>query len=120
MPAAGAFGLDRRQRARGALQRGQQLHHLVARHAHHRGLQRQPQVGLAAIHGRHQHADADQPGQEFLVIQRVAVALHALQFRFQLRVVGQRVLRVAFQLNVGQQPLALRRRQLRQEQLARG
>ncbi len=34
--------------------------------------------------------------------------------------VGQRVLRVALQLHVGQQPLPLRRRQLRQEQLACG
>jgi hypothetical protein len=97
----------------------QQAERLLRRQANAGRLHRHAQV-RAARRRRHQHGQAQQPGEELLVVDRVAVAAHALELAVDAGRVGQRGRREALERRVGQQPPALRRGQLRQDHLAAG
>jgi hypothetical protein len=114
---AGGFGVDRAERRRGALQRRQELSRPRRRHARDRRLQRDAEVRRTGG-ARHEHGEADETGQELLVVDRHALALHLLQLALEPVEVGQRVRRAALERRVRQQAPALLARHLREEDLA--
>jgi hypothetical protein len=69
---------------------------------------------------RHQHAKAQQAGQELLVVEGIALGAHLIELLLQRLEGRQRVAGERFQRHIGQQPAALSGRHLAQEQLARG
>ena len=105
------------ERLGGATQHRQQRARLRRREPHDRRLDRDAQVG-APPGGGHRHREAEQAGQELLVVDREAVALHALQLALELGQIDQRVRGEALERRMREQALPLRRRHLGEKGLA--